>query len=420
MPARRKILVILFVALVIFLSSPPKVFSQIVINEIEPYGEWVELYKTQEGEVSLNGCVIYFHNSTTTTQKKEFNSEDKFLENEFFKKIETNSNIGWLANDGDTVILTCAWGQDIVSYGPGEIVDKPPLNKSIGRYPDGSSNLFILDKATPLEPNLYTQPAYTPTPTSTSFPTPTKTLTPTPTNTPTPKDYSNIFISEVMAYPETGNEWVELYNDNNFEVDLYGSYFDDVVNGGSSPRQIFGTIPAKSYKQFSLNSTAYFNNGGDDVRLLNANQVEKDKFSFETAAKGKSWSKDKNGKWCQLDPTPNAPNPDCPNENQNPTSTPIPNLTPTPKPTFSPTPTPTLKITPTEATKSGEVLGEGEEATVGGFYPFEATEEAKEVKEATPGGKKSSKNKILGGIFIGVGLVALFGAAFSLWYTKIK
>ena len=203
MPARRKTLVALFIASVIFLFFPQKVFGQIVINEIEPYEEWVELYKTQEGEVSLNGCVIYFHNSTTTTQKKEFNSEDKFLENEFFKKIETNST--WLANNGDTVILICTWGQDIVSYGPGGIVDNPPLNKSVGRYPDGNSNLFVLDTPTPLEPNLYTQT------TPTLTPTPTQVFTPTLTPTPIPilkatykinevKDKSGNVLSSVKIY----------------------------------------------------------------------------------------------------------------------------------------------------------------------------------------------------------------------------
>jgi len=163
----------------IFLFSAKNVFGQVVINEIEPYAEWVELYKTQEGEVSLEGCVIYFHNSTSTHQKKEFGSEDKFFEQEFFKKIDTDKI--WLANDGDTVILVCDWGQNTLSYGQEAMVGKPPTNKSIGRYPDGSSNLFVLDEPTPGSSNSYTQPTPTLTPTSTP------TSSPEPTNTPTPK-----------------------------------------------------------------------------------------------------------------------------------------------------------------------------------------------------------------------------------------
>ena len=173
---------LIIVSLFIFV---PNVSAQVVINEIEPYTEWVELYKTQEGEVSLEGCVIYFHNSTSTYQKKEFGPEDKFLEQESFKKIDTNNT--WLANNGDTVILDCNWGQDTLSYGQGAMVSKPPTDKSVGRYSDGSNDLFVLDAPTPGAPNSYTQPTPTPTPTPSPTPTlgPTSTPTPTPTKTPT-------------------------------------------------------------------------------------------------------------------------------------------------------------------------------------------------------------------------------------------
>lgn len=185
----KPVLFIFFVSFFSLFIFPPKVSAQVVINEIEPYAEWVELYKTQEGEVSLGECVIYFHNSTSTYQKKELGPEDKFLEQEFFKKIDTNNT--WLANDGDTVILDCNWGQDTLSYGQGAMVGKPPTNKSIGRYPDGSNNLFILDAPTPSTPNSYTQPTLTPTlettPTPTPGPTPTPTPTPTKIPTATPK-----------------------------------------------------------------------------------------------------------------------------------------------------------------------------------------------------------------------------------------
>jgi len=368
MPARGKILVLFTILLIISLFFPPKVFSQIVINEIEPYGEWVELYKTEEGEASLNGCVIYFHNSTTTTQKKEFNSEDKFLENEFFKKIETNST--WLANNGDTVILICPWGQDIVSYGPGGIVDNPPLNKSVGRYPDGNSNLFVLDKPTPLEPNLYTCPTYTstPTPTLISTPTPTSILKATYKINEV-KDKSGNVLSSVKIYVD--GFYIHHYAPETL-VFCDGCKCDTYVDCG------FGNHIVELQKTGYLDWNEEINiKSGDNLEVNPV--MEREESNLPTSI-----------------------------------STPTPTLTPTPKPT------PTLKITPTEATRSGEILGEEEEATVGGFYPLEATEEGKEIKEATQTGKRNSKNKILGVIFLGAGLVAIFGAAFSLWYTKLK
>jgi hypothetical protein len=181
----RKIIFILLLIFVFTFIFTSEASAQVVINEIEPYAEWVEFYKTQEGEVSLEGCVVYFHNSTGSYQKKEFGSENIFLEQEFFKKIDTNNT--WLANDGDTVILDCSWGQDTLSYGQGAMVSKPPTSKSVGRYSDGSNNFFVLDAPTPGTQNSYTQPTPTPSPTPIQTSTPGSTSTPVPTEAPTPK-----------------------------------------------------------------------------------------------------------------------------------------------------------------------------------------------------------------------------------------
>jgi len=195
MPAKYKFFLPIFFFL--FFIFAPEVSAQVVINEIEPYTEWVELYKTQEGEVSLEGCVIYFHNSISTYQKKEFGPEDKFLGQVSFKKVDTNNT--WLANDGDTVILDCNWGQDTLSYGQGAMVGKPPTSKSVGRYSDGSNNLFVLDAPTPGGPNSYTQPTPTPSPTPTPTQSPSSTPTPTPTPTKTPTSTPKPTVKAVVT-----------------------------------------------------------------------------------------------------------------------------------------------------------------------------------------------------------------------------
>lgn len=115
-------------------------------------------------------------------------------------------------------------------------------------------------------------------------------------------------------------------------------------------------------------------------------------------------------------PTPVPTSEPTPTPVSEPTDVPIPTpKPPTPTPTKKITPTPTLKITPTVATESGEILGE-EESSPAGFYPLEATAEAEAEKEATPSGKKT----VLAKIFLGLGLLTLFGAAFSLWYTRLR
>lgn len=92
-----------------------------------------------------------------------------------------------------------------------------------------------------------------------------------------------------------------------------------------------------------------------------------------------------------------------------PTNVPTPKL-PTSTPTKKPTPKPTIKI----ATISGTILGE--EATAAAFYPLEASPTAEVVSPEKSGGKKTFWPKI----FLGLGMLALFGAAFSLWYTRLR
>lgn len=119
-------------------------------------------------------------------------------------------------------------------------------------------------------------------------------------------------------------------------------------------------------------------------------------------------------------PTPTLTSTPTPTPTLTPTSTPTSKPTPTVKP---PTPTPTKKIaspTPTSKTKkptptlSGEVLGEGGEATTA-FYPLEATEEAEKTPEATP-----SKKSWLPKLFLVLGSIILFGVAFSVWYNFLR
>lgn len=156
----------------------------------------------------------------------------------------------------------------------------------------------------------------------TTLPPATQTLAPTnqPVNqlTPTPAlaSYDNIYLSEVYPYPQTGeNEWLELYNDNDFSVELNNWYFDDVENGGSSPKTISLTIEAKSYAVFDL-TLSMFNNTGDNVRLLDFNKNLKDSFEYSEGEKSKSWGRTdfQSDQYCLQEPTKNSVNGSCLNQ----------------------------------------------------------------------------------------------------------
>ena len=160
---------------------------------------------------------------------------------------------------------------------------------------------------------------------------PTKTPTPTPLPSPTPTQqpsFDHILISEAMVYPDGEDEWVKLYNDNDFGVSLTDWYLDDGENTGSSPKQFSLEIPAKGYAKVTI-ASAMFNNDGDTIRLLDHAQKEKDRITYEVAEKGKAVGRGN---------TANTPSP-------TPTTTP----TPTQKPTITPTaiPSPTILPSPT-------------------------------------------------------------------------
>lgn len=163
------------------------------------------------------------------------------------------------------------------------------------------------------------KPTITPTPiptaTPTSSPTPTPTITPSITPTPTeiPISYDNIFISETMTNPETGGkEWVEIYNDNDFEVSLIKWHLDDIENAGSAPKSFSLVIGAKSFETVELTSSI-FNNDNDQVCLLDFEKNLKDSFEYTDAEKGKTFGRInfESDEFCLQEPSKNQQNNQC-------------------------------------------------------------------------------------------------------------
>lgn len=161
-------------------------------------------------------------------------------------------------------------------------------------------------------------PTATPTPIPTDAPTQTPTATPTSTPYPQqpiapPTDYSNIFISEVFPYPAANeHEWVELYNNNDFQVALDNWYVDDGENTGSAPKLFTLLIEPYSYKAVDF-ASSLFNNSGDTARLLNADKAEKDSMEYGKVTQEKSIGRTsfENDEYCEQKPSKNAPNVAC-------------------------------------------------------------------------------------------------------------
>lgn len=115
----------------------------------------------------------------------------------------------------------------------------------------------------------------------------------------------SIIISELYPYPSPGEEFIELYNGTEQDIDLTGWKLSDLARSYS----LSGIIPAKSYKLYNQSETKIaLNNTSETVTLTdNYNQIQST-TSYTKAYKGLSyipvlqtWS------WTKT-LTPNAPN----------------------------------------------------------------------------------------------------------------
>lgn len=150
-----------------------------------------------------------------------------------------------------------------------------------------------------------------PTPVAPSVPT----LTPTPAPAPTPAIIypDGVFINEVMpspAGPDETDEWIELYNSNNVDVDLQGWKIQDTQ--GTTTDYAFpkdAKIAALGYLILKRPSTKILlNNEGDGLNLISPDGKAADSVLFEKAPKNQSYAKTASGWAWNSNLTPGAVN----------------------------------------------------------------------------------------------------------------
>jgi len=123
----------------------------------------------------------------------------------------------------------------------------------------------------------------------------------------------NVFINEIMPSPEgddAENEWLELYNANNFAVDLAGWKIKDKI--GATKTYIFPENTKISANRFLVltrpQSKISLNNTGDGVELLNPSGQIIDSVDFEKAKQGQSLSRTASTWQWTATPTPEKEN----------------------------------------------------------------------------------------------------------------
>jgi hypothetical protein len=97
---------------------------------------------------------------------------------------------------------------------------------------------------------------------------------------------SDVILSEVMPYVTDDNldEYIELYNRGDKNVNLFGWLVDDKVDSGSKPYKIINQIIIKPKSYLVLNKSQTkitLNDSGDYVRLIMPNNVEQAVLNYE-------------------------------------------------------------------------------------------------------------------------------------------
>jgi DNA/RNA endonuclease YhcR with UshA esterase domain len=96
-----------------------------------------------------------------------------------------------------------------------------------------------------------------------------------------PQNLIPIKLNEFMAYPVSGNEWVELYNTSDSLLDMTGAMICDSRNTTSTCKKIVGAIRPKSWFVFDLNTRSFLNNGGDSVIFKDLQGVTIDRVDYD-------------------------------------------------------------------------------------------------------------------------------------------
>ena len=352
----RRIIGLIILLIILVTYSKRLVLAELVINEIYPAPppsdgiEWVEIYNNENNSVNIqnfyltdsSGKKILITNETLGPYSFTIASTPSGVLNNSNQTGKNYADIVYLYNTDDQSI-------NIATYS-GSFDE----NKTFAKCPDGTGSWFTLNATSKQSSNNSACAILTPSPTPTTLPTatPTPTLIPTPTITinlsptptpiptktlpiPTPTLVINkIYLSEIMANPNTGeNEWVELYNDNDYFVTLDNWMIDDQTGGGATPFYFSLTIPAFSYNSVNLSKTM-FNNDEDQVNLYNSNNILQDSFEYQKSKKNITLGRInwENDDFCEQTPSKNLSNRGCLNDTITPTST-----------THTPTPTTTIK-----------------------------------------------------------------------------
>lgn len=145
------------------------------------------------------------------------------------------------------------------------------------------------------------EPCTTPSPSPSSTPTATPTSTPSPTPTPTATPLvQNVYLTEFMACPASGNEWLELYNSNPTPLTVTNW---QIIDETGNKKYLNGTIPANEFLKFEWTGSL-LNNTGDSFTVVTNNGQTIGTASYDSCSTGVSFVYE-SGEWVGALESPN-------------------------------------------------------------------------------------------------------------------
>jgi hypothetical protein len=311
----------------IFAANPLKV----MINEVAWMGtkisyndEWLELYNNTGNPINLDGWQLVAQDGTPKInlsgiipangfyllERTDDNTVPEISADQVYTGALGNSgeNLGLYDNSGNLIdSLNCASGwfagnnktwqtmERKDSQVEGNIVDNWQTSQNPDGTPRAKNSLVAQTPPTPEieseeKPKIRVEPE------------------------PKPVIYpSGILINEILPSPEGPDEkeeWIEIFNQNNFEVDLSEWQIVDTVGKTTNFSFSMGTkILAQGFSVISRPITKItLNNDGDALNLIQPNGKIIDSVTYEKAPRGQSYNRiDSQWTWSTI-LTPGEPN----------------------------------------------------------------------------------------------------------------
>ena len=268
-------------------------------QEISYADEWIELYNNTDFSLALEGWVL-----KAIDEAPEINLTGIIPKNGFYLLERTDDNSvpeipadlvykGILNNNGENLELYDNSGNliDSVDCADGWFAGDNQTKQTMERTSTGKWQNSQKPGGTPKAENSIVEVKLQQRELVEAEPRP-----PSQEETESVTFPSGIIVNEILPSPEgpdAENEWIEIFNQNNFEIDLSNWQITDVM--GSTKTYTFpkGTlINSKGYLAISRPVTKItLNNDGDGLKLSHPDGTTVDTVNYEKASLGESFNR---------------------------------------------------------------------------------------------------------------------------------